>query len=221
MPGGYAVTRPAPPPGVPGTMRQPHRSRRCLPACPSRHDRGRDLLLVAALLADTAPCDLAPARDPLGDERRPALGARFTEWPRPERELAVRIVRAREKGLAAAGPALDELSVAASLRTRDTERQWLGRLALRVARTGDELAESPVLDDHRLAARRAHLVRRLVGRLFPSAAQILRVLALGIGRARQEAPESPEFLHEGLPAIRAGLASLEPDLDIVHRLARA
>src|SRR5438552_4396176 len=187
----------------------------------SRDDRGRDLLLVAALLANAAPRDLAAPPDPLGRERRRAPGTGLPHRARPKRELASRVVRAREEGLAALGAPLHELPSAARLGTVDAERQGLGRLAVGIARAGDELAEPSVLDHHRLPARRAGLVRRLVGRLLASATQVLGVLALRVGRAGEEAAEAPELLHERLAALGAGLAGLGPRLDVLHRLAGA
>src|SRR4030095_2341902 len=129
-------------------------------ANPSCH-RELDLPLEVAPLASAAPHG-AILQDALGDERGAALRARLGNRPAPERELAVRIRRAAEEGPALERAALDQLPGAARLGARDTQGDWLGRLALRVAGARDELAEPPVLDDHRLAARRAILVRRLV-----------------------------------------------------------
>src|SRR5512145_3122449 len=133
----------------------------------SRDDRRGDLLLVSALLADARARDLAPPRVPLRQEWRGALRTGLVDRPGPEGELAVRIVAAREERLAAARAPLDQLPAAARLGARDAERDGLGRLALRVAGAGDELAEPAMLDHHRLLAGRARLVGRLVGRLLP------------------------------------------------------
>src|SRR5262249_34122564 len=168
---------------------------------------------------DARARDLAAARDPLGDERRCAVRTRLGDRPGPDRELARGVIAAREERLAAPGPSLHQLPAAIGLGTRDPERDGLGRLALGIARAGDELPEAAVLDDHRLAARRAHLVGRLVRRPLSAAAQILRVLALRVRRAREEAAESTELLHQGLAAVWTGLAGLESDLDVVHALA--
>src|SRR4030095_15696359 len=100
-------------------------------------------------------------------ERRAAARAGLADGPRPERELARRVVGAGEERLPAPGPSLDELAAAVGLRARDPEGERLGRLALRVARAGDELPEAPVLDDHGLPAGRAGLVGRLGGGRLP------------------------------------------------------
>src|SRR5262245_16718267 len=184
--------------------------------CRSRDDRGGDLLLVPAVLTDARPRDLAAPRVALRHEGRAALRARLGHRAGPERELASRVVAAREEGLAPPRPPLHELSSASRLGTGDAERDRLGGLAVRIARARDELPEAPVLDHHRLAAGRADLVGRLVGGLLAAAAQILRVLALGVRRAGQEAAEPAELLDDGLAALRAGLAGLLTDLDVFH-----
>src|SRR5262249_53747808 len=160
---GCGRTPHAPPPDTRGTRRRRRPSRPGAPirwmACArgSRDDRRRDLLLVSAILADARPGDLAPPRDPLGDERRAAGRARLGHRPRPQRELAGGIVGAGVEGLAAPGAALHHLAPAALLRTRDAERERPGGLALWIPRAGDELAEAAVLDHHRLRTGRARL----------------------------------------------------------------
>src|SRR4029453_15132123 len=132
----------------------------------SRNDRREDLLLVSALLADARPCHLAAARVALRQERGRAHGARLAHRPRPEGEVGVGVIRAGEERLAAARAPLDELAPASRFRTDDAKGDRLGGLALRISRAGDELAEAPVLDHHRLAAGRAELVGRLPRGLF-------------------------------------------------------
>src|SRR5207249_1293465 len=196
--------------------RRPFRARgngETRPANPSCH-RELDLPLEVTPLARAAADDAALQR-PLGDEGGPALRARLGHRPPPDDELAVRVGGAAEEGAALARAALDQLSRAAGLGARDAERDRLGRLALRIAGAGDELAEAPVLDDHRLAARRAILVRRLV--LGAAAAvEVARVAAVRIGRARQEFAEPPALLQELAAALRTRLAGGRTHLFALH-----
>src|SRR5215831_19010389 len=183
------------------------------PANPSCH-RELDLPLEVAPLTRAA-ADGAVLQHALGDEGGPALRARLVDRAAPDYELAVRVRRAAEEGPALARAPLDQLARAARLGARDAERHRLGRLALRIAGARDELAEAPVLDDHRLAAGRAILVRRLV--LGATAAvEVARVAAVGIRRARQELAESSPLLQEFAAALGAGLAGGRPDLLALH-----
>src|SRR5215467_2228936 len=186
---------------------------------PSSRDGGSDLFPVVALAADALARPLAALGHPLGEEGRPALRARLGHRPGPRRELAVGIPVARVEGLAAPAPPFHELASAARLGTGDAKSDGLGRLALRIARASDELAEATVLDDHGLAACRTRLVRHLVGRLL-TAAQVLGVLAVGIARAREELAETPPLLQHGLATLGAGLACLLPDLVVGHAALR-
>src|SRR6185503_4678587 len=185
------------------------------PADPSCH---RDL----GLAAEITPLAPAPLRAPaaghaLGEERRRTLGARLLDGTLPQHELAVGIGRAAEERPALARAALDDLPLAARLRARDTERDGLGRLALRIARARDELAEAPMLDDHRAFAGRALLVGRLVLRPLV-ARQVLLVLALRVGGARDELAEAAPALLERLATLRTRLARLHAALELGHAL---
>src|SRR3972149_3649929 len=126
-----------------------------------------------------------PRRTRKRNQLRSAASLRATEAgsrPRPWRcARKGRTVRAAPPP--APGAPLDELARAPGLGARDAERHRLGRPALGVPGAGDELAEAAVLDDHRLAARRARLVGRLVlGPLLPRQGALL--LAVGGRPAR-------------------------------------
>src|SRR5438046_3911503 len=120
-------------------------------------DRDLDLPLEVAPLAH-APPEHAAARGALGRKRGATLRARLQDGPLPDDEPTGRVGRAAEEHAAPPRAALGELPRAPRLRARDAERHGLRGLALRVTRARDELPEAPVLDDHRLAARRAELV---------------------------------------------------------------
>src|SRR5262249_28219517 len=118
---------------------------------------------LSAEITPLAPAALhaPPARDPLRQERRRALGARLRHRALPQHELAVGVRRAAEERPPLARAPLDQLPLLA-LRTGDAERDGLSRLALRVPGARDELAEAAVLDDHRAATGGARLVGGLV-----------------------------------------------------------
>src|SRR5207237_2798073 len=81
------------------------------------------------------------------------------------------------------------------------------------------LAEAAELDDHRLAARRARLARRLV----PGprgAVDVARVLAPRVAGARQEHAEAAPTPQEFLAALGAGLARGLAGLLAAHLLLR-
>src|SRR3989441_13222898 len=193
-----------------GTSRMPIAGRSC--------DRDLDLPLEVAPLAHASP-EHAAARGALGRERGAALRARLHDGPLPDDERTVRVGRATEEHAAPSRAALDELSRAPRLRARDAEGHGLRGLALRVARARDELPEAPVLDDHRLAARRAQLVGGLVfGALVPR--QVPFVLALRIGRAGDELPVPAPPLDQPLAALGALLPGRGADLDVTPLFAR-
>src|SRR5262249_28845585 len=153
------------------------------------------------------PHRTSAARDPLGQEGRLALRARLGHGALPHHELALRVGGAAVESAAALRPALDELARAARLRARDPERDGLGRLALRIPGAGDELPEAAVLDDHRLPARRARLVGRLVLHALVLA-EVARVLAVRVRRAREKLAEATATLEQRLAALGARLARL-------------
>src|SRR2546422_3514915 len=183
-------------------------------------DRGDDLGAIAAFATNAGARALAPLGHALREEGGAARRARLEDGTRPRHELAVGVLVAGVERLASPAPALDELAVTAGFRARDAEGDRLGRLALRIARAGDELSEAAVLDHHGLAAGRAALFRGLVGGLLPPA-QILGVLAIGIGGAREELAEASPLFHQRLAAVRAGLSRVDAALEVVHALARA
>src|SRR6266478_777396 len=176
-------------------------------AAGSRH-RGGDLFLVPAFAANAGAGTLAALRHPLRQERRAALRAGLDDGAGPGDELALGVLAAGVEGLAPLAATLDELAAATLLGARDPEGHGLGRLALGVTGARDEFAETSVLDHHRLAARRACLVRHLIGGLL-AAAQVLGVLA-----------EAPPRLEDRLAAIGALLARVLPDLVVRHVLLR-
>src|SRR5215510_9806232 len=182
---------------------------------PRSRDGGSDLFPVIALTADALARPLSALGHPLGEERRPALRARLGHRPRPRRELAVGILVAGVEGFAAPAPAFHELAFAAGLGTGDAEGDGLGRLALGIARAGDEFPEAAMLDDHRLAARRAGLVGHLVGGLL-AATQVLGVLAVRIAGAREELAEAAPLLEHGRAQSAASPSSPRPCCRACH-----
>src|SRR5688572_321896 len=94
------------------------------------------------------------------------------------------------------------------------------RLALGIARAGEEHAEAPALDHHLAAAVLARLVEFL-GRRF-GGLELLRVVAVGIPAAGQEDPELAGLLdHLAFVALVAGDARRLPFLEVGHFLRGA
>src|SRR6185503_794023 len=100
-------------------------------------------------------------RDLLGQERPFAFRARLRDGLVPERELALRIVRAAEEHLPAARLTLDD--VAGVKRADNAGLLELDVLALGIPGTGRELAEAALLDDEVFPAVGTHLVENLIG----------------------------------------------------------
>ena len=155
----------------------------------------RALLVVADQLAAVLLGDL------LDQERRLALRARLGDRPVPQREVAVRIVRAAEEHLAAPRLALDD--VAAVLRAEHAGGLLLHVLAGRIVAARGELAEAALLDDQVRLALRALLVEDLVrlrrGHALLGRDDLPRRLALGIAGAGEELAEAAALDAIGLP----------------------
>src|SRR5256712_6093823 len=181
-------------------------------------DRDLDLPLEVAPLAH-APPEHAAARGALGRKRGATLRARLGHGPLPDDDPTGRVGGAAEERAAPPRAALGELPRAPRLGARDAERHGLRGLALRVTRARDELPEAPVLDDHRLAARRAELVGGLV-LCAPVSRQVPFVLALGIGRAGDEFPVPAPPLDQPLAALGALFPGRGADLDVTPLFAR-
>src|SRR5438876_11126784 len=181
-------------------------------------DRDLDLPLEVAPLAH-APPEHAAARGALGRKRGATLRARLQDGPLPDDKPTGRVGRAAEEHAAPPRTALGKRPRAPRLRARDAERHRLRGLALRVTRARDELPEAPVLDDHRLAARRAELVGGLV-LCAPVPRQVPFVLALGIGRAGDEFPVPAPPLDQPLAALGALLPGRGADLDVTPLFVR-
>src|SRR5262245_37745860 len=105
-------------------------------------DGGRQLGLVAAAFLDAGPHDLPATQEALGEDRGAARGPRPAHGTLPDREGALRIIRARVEGLAPPRSPLHELTAASLLRADDAQGQRLRRLALGIARARHELPEA-------------------------------------------------------------------------------
>src|SRR5688572_14687993 len=188
----------------------------------------RAVVLAADELASRLLGDL------LEQERRAAVGAGLRNWTLPEREIAVRIVRASVERLPAARLPLDD--VAGVLRAQYAGRLHLHVLAVRIIRARGELAEAPLFDDEERFALRALLFENLIRfrRLHRSARRddLPRRLALGIAGAREELSEPAALDDHRLAAVlahlvlrlvgvRAGLALLELARVCAIRIAAA
>ncbi len=105
-------------------------------------------------------------------------------------------------------------------------RDFSRRLAFRIAGAGEELPEAPALECHRLSAVFARLRLGIGfatgGSLFRRGfflGDFSRVLAFGIGGARQEAAELSPLLHHGAAALFADLVCREfLSLQVLHVL---
>src|SRR5206468_10993861 len=134
----------------------------------------------------------AGLRDLLDQEGGAALRAGLGDRAIPGHEVALglAVVRAAEEHLAAARALLGQIPAAAGARAGHAQRDGAGGLALGVARAGEELAETPALDQHGRLAGLALLVggglrRDLDGAVF-APQELTRVLAVGVARAGQE-----------------------------------
>src|SRR5690348_5975898 len=119
---------------------------------------------VADVIALLVGADQLPAvalGDLLRQELPPALGTRFRHRLVPEREVALRIIRAAVEDLPAARLAFHDLALV--LRAQHARRLLLDVLALRIAGAGGELTEAALLDDEIAAAVGALLLEELIG----------------------------------------------------------
>src|SRR5512132_3620866 len=129
---GSAGTARAPPPPSPGARKFP----------------ALRLVRLAAVVTPLAPAGQEPLATvrPGDEEGGSALGAAAGDRPLPDDELARRVVRAAVVRLAALGAPLGQLATAPLLGARDPDRDRPGRLALWIARAGDEAAEAALLE---------------------------------------------------------------------------
>src|SRR5436190_8929270 len=162
----------------------------------SRTDRLRRELQPALEAAQHEPFLLGL----LLDQER-GLAARARHRPRlvPRSEGALRISIAAVEDLAALGPSLRQLALAA-LRARDAERDGARVLAVGPPRASDEPSVGAVAHHQRRAAQ---LARALDGNRQLRIVHRARELALRIARACQERPATAELLHQHAPAVGA------------------
>src|SRR5256712_635076 len=188
---------------------------------------------VAVRIVRAAEEDLAAARLALDDLAALVAVLRTDDTGRLVLDvLALGIARARGE---LAEPSLLDHQIGAAARTLLVENligfrrfqpavlgrdQLSRRLALGIAGAREELAEAAALDRHRLAAVLARLdllVTRLGIRLL--LLHLARVRAVRIRAARDARPEPADALQHRRSAFVAGLADVDPFLEIVHFLA--
>src|SRR5262249_52628867 len=157
-------------------------------------------------------------RDRFDEERSAAVRALLRNGPVPEREVAVRVVRAAEEHLSAARLALDD--VPAVFGAEDAGGLLLDVLAGRIVAARGELAEAPLLEHEIRLALGAFLVEDLVrlrrGQSLFGCDDLACRLALGIARAREELAEAAALDNHRTAAVLARLL----DFSLGARLRR-
>ena len=166
---------------------------------------------VAALLVVADELTPVALGDLFHQERCAAVGALLRQRPVPQREVAVRIVRAAKEH--SASPRLPFDDVAAVLGAEDTGGLLLDVFARRVAAARRELAKPALLEDQVRVALRALLVEDLVGlrcrQPLLGRDDLARRLALRVAGAGQELPNRPRLSAIGLPQF-SQFSSISP-----------
>src|SRR5262249_32404737 len=180
--------------------------------------------LPPAPLARAAPHRAVALGPLLGDEPGGAARTRLHHGLVPHRERACGIAVAAEERVPALGAALVELALAAHEAPDaggDRFEQRLDGLALRVARTAEELAEAAEAHLHGPAADVARAVGQLrldrVDRAVLGAREVGGVATLGVAAAGEELATPAPLDHHGLAAaIAHELGGSFLALDVAH-----